>query len=95
MRHSYIGASPLGRGPQIRMLLASVNQESDRSARLWALAVASQLVEEHLETIEQNLAASRHAAQRARYRRVRVVWAGCLLTICVRIDRAQTDRLER
>ncbi len=89
MQHNHTGASPLGRAPRIRTLLARADHEPDQSARFWALAVASQLIEEHLTTIERALADTRHPAQQARYRRARLAWTGCLVTICARIDHAR------
>ncbi len=91
MPHGHTGASPLGRAPRIRTLLARADYEPDQSARLWALAVASQLIDEHLATIKRCLAASHHPAQQARYRHVRLAWTGCLVTICARLERARTD----
>ncbi len=87
MRHDYTGASPFGRASKIRALLASVDQESTQAARLWALAVASQLVEEHLAALEDYHRRAHHAAQQARCHWAQLVWASCLITICARIDR--------
>ncbi len=94
MPHIHTGASPLGRTPRIPTLLVRAVQEPDQRAQFWALAVASQLIKEHLTTIEQALVGIRHPAQQACYRRARLAWTGCLVTLCARLDsaRRQTTR---
>lgn len=92
MTHIYSGASPFGRAPRIRALLERAHDIYDSSAHFWALAVASQLIEEHITTLEDCLTRSRHPAQRARCRRVLLAWMGCLVTICIRLDREPEPR---
>jgi len=89
MPHRHTGASPFGRTPRIRTLLTCGGHEPEPTARLWTLAVASQLIEEHLAALEDYHRRAHHAAQQARCHRAQLVWAGCLVTICARIDRAR------
>jgi hypothetical protein len=91
MRHNHTGSSPLGRAPRIRTLLARADHEPDQVARFWDLAIARQLIEEHLATLEGYLTRAQHPAQQSRCRRARRAWTGCLVTICARLDRARRD----
>jgi hypothetical protein len=86
MVHHHPGASQFGRAACIRRLLARAAAHDTSVEAIWALAVARQLLEEHLADIEACLVRSRHPAQQTRCHEAQLAWIWCFVTIRARVE---------
>ena len=76
---------------RIRTLLAQTRDTNAPGARFWALAVASQLIEEHLAFLDHRLGRPATPTRLARCRRARRAWECCLAAVRAELDRARRD----